>query len=88
MYLELNIASDKEKKELENSIIKNENKINKILKVYNDDESLIIKLKEFLEFKSIDRNILSNIIDKVTIYKNKDGEEKINIYFKFKNPKY
>lgn len=87
MYIELNITSDKEKEELENSLILNENKITKILQVYNDDENLIKNLKDFLEFKSIDRNILSNIIDKVTIYKNKDGEEKFNIYFKFKNPK-
>jgi DNA invertase Pin-like site-specific DNA recombinase len=87
MYVELNIASEKEKEELENTLILNENQIAKVIKFYNNDENLISRLKEFLEFKTIDRNILSNIIDKVTIYKNKEGEEKFNIYFKFKNPK-
>ena len=54
-------------------------KINSDLKTNNCLSSI---LKTFLEFKTIDRNILSQIIDKITINTCSE-KKKITIYFKF-----
>ncbi|MDD3304108.1 MAG: recombinase family protein [Clostridia bacterium] len=85
-FLSLQIQSAGEREKLEQRLIVIDNEIDRISNVKNDD-MIDRAINEFLKFKKLDRNILSVLIDKITVYKNANGEKNINIYCKFQSPK-
>lgn len=56
------------------------------LKTKKIDNTEIAKIiNEFLKFKKLDRNMLCVLIEKILVYRNQKGENKLKIYFNFSN---
>ncbi len=66
--------------------LKNLNEKLEELKSKKIDNTEIAKIiNEFLKFEKLDRNMLCVLIEKILVYRNQKGENKLKIYFNFSN---
>lgn len=81
-FLEFTNKISEEKNNYSNRIKNIDIELEKIKSNLNSSNNLASILKSFLEFKTINRTILSQLIDKITI-NTCEKKKKITIYFKF-----
>ncbi|MEG2310849.1 MAG: recombinase family protein [Clostridia bacterium] len=85
-YLLLKNQAISEKSVYEQRLITLEQEIEKLNNASLNNKLITDILNDYLKFESLDRNILSMLIDKIILYKNDNRKNIFEIYCKFQNP--